>query len=184
MRVLLLLTGLLPASLLAQFDSVDFHNLDINYLAALVKLKVDSVRQSYGVSSLDLDVILERAAADQADFLRTKDKVGHYQPSYLKRNVMDRAHFYGASNLKKAGENVLWKYPRRLQKWDYDRKRYFPHFYYTYQHLAKEIVEAWINSPKHFYVMMLPEFRYTGIGIAYDPQKVTITAVQVFGQYR
>jgi len=183
MRVLLFLAGLFPVSLFAQYDSVDFHNLDINYLCALVKLKVDSVRQSYGKPSLNLDIVLERAAEDQADYLRDRDKVSHYQTNYIKRDVMDRAHFYGASNIKKAGENVLWKYPRRLKKWDYSRNRYIPHFYYTYERLAKEIVEAWINSPKHFYVMMLPEFQYTGVGIAYDPQKVTITAVQVFGQY-
>lgn len=164
-------------------DSVDVYQLDLYYLTDLVKVKIDSIRISKGLSPLSWDMRLENAARDHAEYLDRRKIISHYQVSMSKKNVLKRAVYYGASKVKMVGENVLWKHLARLKRWDYDAEKYREYFFYTYPQLAQSIVRAWINSPRHFRTLLTPSFDYTGLAIVFDSNKKELVAVQVFADF-
>lgn len=164
-------------------DTISFSRLDIGFLEALVKTKIDSVRLLAGRQPLFFDATLAAAARDHARYLQVHKRVSHYQRSAEKRSVMDRVRYYGATGLEKVGENVLWKHPARLKQWDARTRRYQERFYYTYESMADAIVEAWMESPDHKHTLLIPDFRYTALAIQVDPATSDLTVVQVFAAY-
>ncbi len=178
---------LLPLSLWASspraVDTVDFDHVQVHYLEQLVKQKIDSLRQAEGRFPLFHDPILQDAARDHVRYLSIHGQNSHYQRIPDKYNVLDRVEYYGGRQLVKVGENVLWKRPARLHRWNDRLKRYETHYFYTYRSLADAIVKAWVQSRRHWNTLQIPQFKYTAVAIHIAPESHEIRVVQVFAQY-
>lgn len=164
-------------------DTIDFEDVQVFYLERLVMEKIDSLRQDQGRFPLYYDPVLQDAARDHARYLSIHGLTSHYQRIPSKRNVLDRVEYYGGQQMVKVGENVLWKRPARLHKWNKRLQRYESFYFYTYNSMANAIVEAWVNSPRHWRTLQIPEFKYTGLAVHVDPDTKEIRVVQVFAQY-
>lgn len=186
MRKILLLLALAVPSLsfsTSPNDTINFNDIDIQFLESLVKEQIDSIRRSHGLHSLRYDFSLNKASEDHAFYLMKHQEVSHHQKFYKKRNVLQRVAFFGAENVQKAGENVLWKHPRRKYVWDAHKRSYRQQFYYTYHTLSQSIIKSWLNSPAHYKNLLTPNYQHTAVAIAFDSRSKDLTCVQVFAAF-
>lgn len=165
-------------------DSIDFEKVDLPFLELLVKNKVDSIRQNFGLSILKKDDVLYKAAMDQAVYLKNRRKIGHFQQAGDNRkNAFSRAQYYGATDLKVVGENVAWNHLERKEHKDPSTGDPILVYPYTYNKLADELVLAWIQSETHYQNLQTEEYQYTGVAIVFDKLQMEFTCVQVFAGY-
>jgi uncharacterized protein YkwD len=97
---------------------------------------VNEVRAAHGLSSLDVDGALTRAARHHARTLLEQDRLDH-------GDVGARLRRFGARGTV-LGENLAWGAGRYAR--------------------AQAIVRAWLDSPPHRANLLLPGYRRIGLG--------------------
>ncbi len=145
-------------------DPIQPGKVNLAYLEHLVKIQVDSVRQTKDLPPLVNDSILYLASRDHAHYLTTELEISHFQKSQSKKSPQNRVDFYGAKNYL-AGENVL-SYP--LED--------------TYIATARRMVSGWVHSPGHYKNIITPDYQITGVAVLPHATDGNFIAVQVFAK--
>lgn len=159
-------------------DQITVHTLNKKYLEHLIKIGVDSVRRSHGLTNLINDSILYVAAQGHADYLYETKNFSHYEKEYpIMETPQLRAEFHGAVNYS-VGENIIKSFLNKKLK-DKKGKTYMNK---TYRQLANDFVTGWVNSPPHFKNIKTPEWQVTGLAISINKDKKLIYGVQKFGK--
>lgn len=167
---------LLPVCSLAQTPLGDAAHLDKELLNKFILAEVNKIRKKEKAEPLENKSELLPAAQDQADYMRRKEKLTHFQRfNKYKKTPKNRVDFYGRQ-FAVVGENVQLN-NLRLNAPPNDKKN--PPVT-TYEKLAQELVTSWKNSPPHFRNMIDPEFKstYTTISITENGE---VYACQLFG---
>jgi uncharacterized protein YkwD len=157
-------------------DQIDIKKLDEPLLEALLVIKLNELRKKHSLPELELDLVLQKAAKDQATFLATGGQFGHFQKDKRKNSPMDRVIFYGGK-YPSVGENILSTYIGVPVKAPIKSGQIIIK---TYQELADNMFMAWTESPHHLDNMLLKNFRRTGARFAIDEKNHEIFASQVF----
>lgn len=165
-------------------DSVVIDKLDIAYLEALVKEKIDSIRISHNLSQLGHDTMLYKVAIDHAIYLQNRKQMTHYQSSKMKRTALDRAKYYGVKNLRLVGENIVYNFMERMKVYDPNTNETMFYFSYTYEKLANDLVTTWMESKSHYETLKTPDWESTAVAVAFDPETKEIICVQVFADFQ
>jgi len=147
-------------------------NIDVKQIEYLLKLEIDSVRQSKGLDILINDSILYLASIDQSRYLSKKKELTHFQKENPKKlSPQDRAEFYGAINYQ-VGENVLYiTYNYSTSDQDPDD---------ICKAIAHSMMLLWVHSPGHYANIITPSYDITGVSVYYDENTDKLFAAQVF----
>lgn len=161
-------------------DPIIPKQLNEKYLEHLIKIKIDSVRIKNGCKPLVNDSILFLAANFHSHYMLDNNRLTHTeedQPTY--RTPQLRAEAFGATNYY-VGENALKTFANRdvTNKNPTGKEKTFNTN--TYDGLANQMVDSWVNSPSHFKNIITPEYQVTGLSVAYLDGK--IYACQKFAQ--
>lgn len=154
-------------------DSVNLVLLD-----SLIKVKIDSVRLLHNKKVLTESDTLLAAALDQANYVKKKKELTHYQASNKKKySVSDRTAFYGWKS-SFIGENLVYTTLtikiKAGKKWTYTIG--------SYEATAKYMVTLWVKSKGHYENIVTSEYTRTGVATAYDDKKQILYACQVFSE--
>lgn len=162
-------------------DKINVHQINIRYLEHLVKIGIDSVRVSKGLSVLANNVILHKAASFHAHYLDSTKKLSHFQNEFPStRTPTLRAEKFGATAHYMVGENVAKTFVDKPMK---DKKgRLYNNL--TYGQAARDLVTGWVNSPPHYANMINPSYQNTGVAIVLNAERKELKAVQKFAYVR
>ncbi|MDD5570739.1 MAG: CAP domain-containing protein [Bacteroidales bacterium] len=164
-------------------DLIDESNINLKFLEHLVKLEIDSVRQSKRLNALLNDSILYLAASDQVNYLDEKRKLSHFQPENKeKKSPQNRIEFYGGKYYI-TGENAILIYINTPTTYKHEKKKGIntTHVISTYKQAALDIMIGWVNSPGHYANIVTKEYKITGVALSFDSKENVIRGVQVFG---
>lgn len=150
-------------------------NLNINLLESLIKNNIDSVRLKNKCKILAANDTLQKAADDQAEYMKKKKSLTHYQDKSEKKEVDDRCEYYG---LKKSGigENIAYTYIFT----NINNGKKGTYINTTYGETANDFVRLWVNSKGHFENLTNADYNYTAVAVSYDKKFKRLYAVQVF----
>jgi uncharacterized protein YkwD len=177
---------------------LDFNNLDLNKIQAVIFYLTNEVRLKYKLAPLDHNTVLEKTAAMHAHDMVEKDFFSHENSLEKgKRTPNDRALLNGISNPFLA-ENIIEGYGLQYRanqtvylhgkgKFSYtpNGELLKPH---TYLSLGESLIEAWLNSKDHRKNILAREALQLGCGVAFFIDKdfndmPTFIAVQNFQWY-
>lgn len=150
-------------------------SLNVSFLEALIKTRIDSVRKVNKVQPLVSNDTLDKAANDQATYMMKKKNLTHLQDNANKKDVDDRIKYYGMEN-SAVGENIAFTYIYT----PIAKNKKSTYINTTYKETANDIVNLWVNSEGHFENMTDSNYYYTAVAVSYDKKLKRIYAVQVF----
>jgi uncharacterized protein YkwD len=178
-KVLLLYFFFLTTVVFSQKATDKISTSSINYalIDRLFNEKLNALRKSQGLSLLTADVILKKAAQDQADFMTSNDTLTHFQKTPAKKNPAARVLFYAGQH-DGVGENCLFNFIGIPTTSKYSKESTTIH---TYEEAAEAVFQSWKHSPGHYKNMIEPKYDVQGIAFAFNPQKNKLYAAQVFG---
>ncbi|MFP4511143.1 MAG: CAP domain-containing protein, partial [Spirochaetaceae bacterium] len=160
-------------------NPLDFENMDLKLLQAAIRALTNRERAAHGLAELDHDHSLEQAAEEHSRAMRDRGFFSHTSPVPGRRTVGDRvtaAGFRGTG----FGENIATSFGIQYEA---GRQVFVPsqnggYFSYEFQgapipphsylSAAEVVVQQWMDSPGHRANILRPEFRYIGIGAAYE----------------
>lgn len=146
--------------------------LELNYTAledGVLEL-MNEHRKTLTLDILEKDIVLQKAAQDQSNYMLAIKKLAHEQPTANKKYPKNRIHFYGGTNFSNYGENVLYL---TIETQTYSKKEIAD--------LAKKIYLEWATSPPHYKNITTKEFKYANVAFAYDSKSKRLYATTVFG---
>ena len=169
-RILALIFFIAPALSKAQAPKVDPKNFNQELLNDYILKEVNTLRKRKRLDTLINDLVLEKAALDQAQYMAAEQVIGHGQKSKVKGSPYKRVLFYeGAHN--DVGENVqAFDLAKALKK---SKNRL------TYDRLARDIVKVWIKSKPHYANLLEP--KYANVGHQFALKDGVLFACEVFG---
>lgn len=167
---LILLFNSLFLSIYAQNASstVDLATLDEQLLEQLILQKINAHRATKDLSTLHTDQILAKAAQNQSDFQAKIKRLNHFQPNKIMANPARRVFFY-EGNHSTVGENCAF-----VPLLDNA----------TYETLAEQFYQGWLNSPPHYKNMITPDYALSGVRFkadTIDGGKIRLFGTHVFG---
>lgn len=149
-------------------STVDLANLDENLLEQLILQKINAHRATKDLSTLHTDQILAQAAQNQSDFQAKIKRLNHFQPSKIMANPARRVFFYEGTH-STVGENCAF-----VPLLDNS----------SYETLAEQFYQGWLNSPPHYKNMITPDYAFSGIRFkadTIDGGKIRLFGTHVFG---
>ncbi|MFA6924877.1 MAG: CAP domain-containing protein [Bacteroidales bacterium] len=164
-------------------DLLDESNVNLKFLEHLVKLEIDSVRQSKRLNTLLNDSILYLAASDHVNYLNEKNKLSHFQfGNKEKKAPWNRVNYYGGKYAL-VGENAILIYINTPTTYKHEKKKGITttHVVSTYKQAANDIMLGWVNSPGHYANIITKGYKITGVALSYNSKEKVIHGVQVFG---
>jgi hypothetical protein len=136
-------------------------------IASLVLNKVNNLRDSLHLNSLELDSVLNKAGIDHAFYLAKKHRLSHFQLTFSKETPSERIFFY-KGNRTYVGENIASIPIRNKKKKILDQYK-----------MAESLFQSWYNSPPHYQNMINPNYTKMGLGSWVSKKKIRYAA-QVF----
>lgn len=146
------------------FNTISFGQHTIEQL---VLNKVNHLRDSLHLKSLQLDLILNKAGEDHAYYIASKGELTHFQLTYSKETPSDRVYYY-KGNRTYVGENVAQVNAKLINKTGIDA-----------EDAAHKLYTAWFNSPKHYENMIHPDYTKMGLG-TWNTKENKLYGAQVF----
>lgn len=144
-------------------------NVELEKIESKLFDKINSIRVENKCSKLKLDVNLNQAASNQAEYIANKEVLDHVQNENPKtKKLFDRVNFFCKIEYSKVAENLLFT-TISMQTIDSDV-------------LAEKMKLLWVKSSNHFKNIKNTEYNYTGFGFALNKSKTKIYVVQVFGK--
>lgn len=137
-------------------STVETRNFSGVLLESLILKKVNTHRQEKKLDALLNDATLSKAAANHSSYQGSVKKLTHEQKNdKLKTPSLRVANFGGNFNL--VGENVALV--------SFDSKS-------TYETVAEDFFQAWMNSPPHYQNIITPGYKHSGIRFRFgkDPK--------------
>lgn len=160
----------------APFSPVNLQEPNITQLELLTFNSVNQLRKEKNHPDLIWDEVLLKAAKDHAEYLIKENKISHYQTIKGKRTPAERVKIHGGLIYSIVGENIV-EIPLGVNLPVAGIKRSTV----TYLSSSQTMALAWKASPGHYKNIINPKYNCTALGIAYDPGKQRLIAVQVFG---
>jgi len=133
--------------------------------------QVNDYRIQNGLTALETDPILEKAALSQSEYMVKYDTLTHAQKKGRLKTAGKRVQYYKGKEFESVGENVLH---RRVESFKMNKKEI--------AQLAKDLFLQWKNSPPHNANMLGTEYTFTGLSFKEDLKKSRIFATQVFAR--
>lgn len=157
-------------------DRISPLGINIKLLENLVKEKIDDVRILHGLKPLYNDSILYIAASSHSKYLSEKGQLSHFEPENPTMETPQmRADYFGAVNYL-VGENVaktVALLPTRSKKGKIYTNT-------TYDELATDLVQLWVNSPGHYKNIITPDYNSTGVAVYFNAKDSSFYGVQKF----
>ncbi len=159
-----------------KFDASTFYS-DQNkqFLEHLVKIKIDSVRALHHCDALINDSILYYASNHHSRYMTRNSRLSHYESEKITKTPMDRVLYFGGKRYS-VGENVI-----KTPYYSFLNSKRVLNESATYQGIADAMVDAWVDSPRHFENIITKEFQLTGVSIDIDTSKMVLYGCQKFG---
>ena len=178
MRYLLwVLMLILPLGLSGQ--SIERGMVDTDYLEALLKERIDSLRAQKGLEALARDSALDLAAENHATYILETGNIGHIQEEHPQMRTPRKRILHFGNYYQITAENVIQSY-LFIPVLSSFRGKYLTELT-DYHAVAAELAEGWRNSPGHYHNIVLPELNVTGMAVSYDNFTHEVFAVQTFG---
>lgn len=150
--------------------------INIKYIEHLIKEKIDEVRVQHNLKPLYNDSILYVAAKFHGEYLFKKKQLSHFEPENpITETPQKRAEYFGAVNYL-VGENVAQT--AILMKLRSKKGKIYSNT--TYDELAADFTQLWVNSPGHYKNIITPSYNSTGLAVYYSEQDSLFYAVQKF----
>ena len=144
-------------------------NIDIEKINEKLFDKINNVRVENKCSVLKRDADLDKAAANQAEYIANKEVLDHVQKENPKtKELVDRVKFFGSNEYNMMAENLLFTS--------------IPKNTIDYNVLVEKMKMLWVKSPSHLKNIKNEEYNCTGFGFALNKSKTKIYVVQVFGK--
>lgn len=143
----------------------DFSELQHDLLNRYLLDEVNVLRRKARTHELDNNTLLLAPAQDHADYMKNRQKIGHFQKTKPKKSPKNRVDFYKAP-FEIVGENVL---VTNLNLSSSRKDKRNPRLD-TYEKLADQLVKLWENSPPHYANMISDDylFTYTQVSLGED----------------
>lgn len=144
--------------------------LDNTALETEILHLINQHRKTLKLNPLEKDVVLQKAAQDQSNYMLKIKRLSHEQTAVAKKHPKNRIQFHGGSDFHTYGENVLYLTvePKNYAQTDIVL-------------LAKKIYTEWEISPPHYENMISNEYAYASLAFAFDPKSRRLYATTVFG---
>ncbi len=156
-------------------------NVNLKFIEHLIKIKIDSVRQSLDIKPLTNDSILYVAAKSHAEYMVEKSRLTHFENEFPKRRKpYDRVVWHGGLDYSIVAENVAMGILLTRTRLKHAKKE-DAHIADTYDRAASDIVESWIHSVKHYENIINPNVIFTGVAVGFNPDKNKLYVAQKFG---
>ena len=133
--------------------------------------QINTYRVENGLTELESDPILEKAAFSQCEYMVKKDTLTHAQKKGTLRTPAKRVKYFKGKAFISVGENVLYT---RLESFRLNKKEAIE--------LASTLFLQWKNSPPHNANMLGIEYTFSGLSFKEDLKKKRIFAAQVFAR--
>lgn len=144
-------------------------NIDVKIIDLKLFDKINDVRVGNKCQILIRDENLDKAAVNQAEYIASKDVLGHVQKENPNtKELMERVKFFGNNKYSVVGENLLFTT--------------IPKNTIDYDVLVEKMKTLWVKSPSHFKNIKNYDYNCTGFGFALNKSKTKIYVVQVFGK--
>jgi uncharacterized protein YkwD len=157
-------------------DKLSPSGLNIKFIEHLIKEKIDEVRIRHDLKPLYNDSILYVAAKHHAEYLFNKKQLSHFEPENTTTETpQKRAEHFGAINYL-VGENVA----QTAMLLNLKSKKGKIYSNSTYDELAADFIQLWVNSPGHFKNIITSAYNSTGLAVYYSAEDSVIYAVQKF----
>lgn len=144
--------------------------IDYKVLEQEVVQLMNEHRATLSLNSLENDVVLQKAAQDQSDYMVAIRKLTHEQANKNKTLPKNRIQYFGGKDFNAYGENVLYI---TLEPKSYSKTEI--------SEIAKTIYEDWANSAPHYKNIVDSRFKYANVAFAYDVKSKRLYATTVFG---
>ncbi len=165
-------------------DVIDPAKFNQKLLEQMVQFKVNEYRKSKGLRPMLFNEKLYLAAKDQSDYIQTRNKLTHDQTVKGKETVADRLRFYTKSSNFSVAENIARTYVL-IPAYNYDSSgKTNLSTAKTYEEAATFMFNSWKQSSIHNANMLSSDFSSTALCIYFDSRDNSLTAVQVFANYR
>jgi uncharacterized protein YkwD len=147
-----------------------------------VLTEINKYRISKGREALRFNKTIYMVAMDQTQYLKTRKRLSHNQPTPGKRNVGERFRARVKAGSYSVGENLARTFVL-TPTYNYDTKGSKRlSTCYTYEEAARAMVNAWRQSNVHNKNILNTTFDITGIAIYYNKRNNSLTATQVFAK--
>lgn len=165
-------------------DKIDPEKFNQKLFEQMVQFKVNEYRKSKGLKPMLPNNYLYLAAKDQADYIITHNELTHDQKNKGKETVADRLNYYAKTSNFSVAENIARTYILiPTYNYDSDGKTNLSTAK-TYDEAATYMFNSWKQSAIHNGNMLTSEFARTAICVNYNPKDNSLTAVQVFANFR
>ena len=151
-------------------------DLDIRFLEHAIKEQIDSLRQKNGINALANDLILHKAALDQAKFIKRSGSLSSFQDDPEKANPELRVTYFGGQEYH-VQEAIGRTYLNKTRKQKGRKKSFINRTYYD---LAYDIAFQWNRSRKYAKIIYNEDWEITGCAISLVTEKKQIKVVQQF----
>lgn len=131
---------------------------------------INQHRKTLKLNPLEKDVVLQKAAQDQSNYMLKIKRLSHEQTAVAKKHPKNRIQFHGGLDFHTYGENVLYL--------TVEPKNYAHNDIVL---LAQKIYTEWEISPPHYANMISDEYAYASLAFAFDPKSRRLYATTVFG---
>ncbi len=143
--------------------------IDVKLIDSKLFDKINDVRVGNKREILKRDENLDKAAANQAEYIARKEVLDHVQKENPKtKELVDRVKIFSNNKYSMVAENLLFtSIPKNTI--DYDV-------------FVDKMKTLWVKSPNHLKNIKNSEYNCTGFGFAMNKSKTKIYVVQVFGK--
>ena len=153
--------------------------IDTNALEQLISEKINAIRVEDGQSVLGSDVILKKAAEDQAKYISELGRLSHKQPSQEKAKTRNRVEYYGGK-MQGIGENTAYIKIFQNALFKGENGQIDTVQIQSLEKAAEYMVYAWMNSTVHKQNILYPKYTVSGIKVEYNKKRKALYGVQVF----
>ncbi len=154
-------------------QQIDVTAIDQALAHRLFLVELNAQRTTLKLPILIIDSTLNVVANYQAEYMASKNVLGHTQSNKTKATLSKRAQL-AKVNYTAIGENCL--YVPYLLPFKIKNKTYTIH---TYQELANAMFLSWKNSPEHYKNIKNRSFAQSGFYVGYNASANKIYATHV-----
>lgn len=144
---------------------------EIEFLRSEISKKVNELRNSVGVQTLEQNDTLKAAAELHSNYMALKKILSHDESKSTTATPKKRVIKCKGKDFELVGENILQSKPQE-----------FPLNKKSIQVLADDMFLSWKNSPGHYANMIDPEYTFADLGFKVDPKKGIVYVTHVFGK--
>lgn len=174
--VLFSLSTILSYSQSVTSNVANLNTPNLKRLEILTFNEVNKLRQPKKLQDLIWDGQLYLAAIDHANYLKSKEKISHYQSIKEKKTPTNRVKIHGGIDYSLIGENIVAVRIGISGILASSNRNTV-----TYESTAKTMALLWKNSPLHYKNILSQDYNYSALAVSYDSIQQRVIAVQVFG---